>query len=373
MWRTRFDGSPIGLDVTVDPGDVLTIAVEDFVGVFELSAPSVGFLAESQPFVFTATVSETVSLAQSAGGAIISCAVATTGSVTGSGSLLSGNSQTNATQTGVSRNTQGRLGGNSGNTVTKDSIFVSTQNLPGNRAGMLPPDANLWVSIERRGYTGGVIGYSGDLVGGIDWLVNDRMVLGVLAAYGLMDITAGTTNAVIRSPSIGGYFGTRLGDELFADGFLSFARPGYVTQGTTFSSGRISAAFSVTGNQQRGNLLLSSYLKAKSFGEWQPAFVGTSGAVPANAIRSFNISLGAKVAPVAPVGTNEFLPYFSLAIDYGFSDTTAAGTDVFFLPRAGFGFAMKMGRGDLLVDIDTGWVRSDTRDLGVRVTYEMVF
>jgi hypothetical protein len=238
---------------------------------------------------------------------------------------------------------------------------------------MLPPDANLWVSIERRGYTGGVVGSSGDIVGGIDWLVDDRTVVGVLDAYGLMDITAGTTNAVIRSPSLGGYFGTRLGDELFADGFLSFARPGYVTQGTTFTSGRISAAFSVTGNQQRGNLLVSPYVKAKSFREWQPAFTGTSGAVAANTIRSFNVSLGAKVAPVAPMGKNDFLPYVSLAIDYGFSNTTAAGVDVFFLPRAGFGFGMKMGQGDLLVDVDTGWVRSDTRDMGVRITYEMVF
>ena len=77
----RNDGGLIVIGV--NPGDVITIAVEDFVGNFSLSAPSVGLLSPSQPYTFTATVAENVELGQVAGGAIITCAVATAGSVTG--------------------------------------------------------------------------------------------------------------------------------------------------------------------------------------------------------------------------------------------------------------------------------------------------
>lgn len=369
-WSFRNDGGFVL--VSVQPGDVITIAVEDFVGNFELVSNGTSIFP-SQPYVFTATLTENVELSQIAGGALISCARAATGSVTGSGALLSGNSQTSATQTGVSRNTQGRLGGGFGNTVTANSVFLSTQNLPGNLGDGTRPDGNLWASLEWRGYDGSVTGRSGDFVGGIDWLLNDRLVLGALVAFGYMDIATSTTAAVIRSPSVGGYFGTRLGDELFADGFVSLARPTYATQGTSFVASRVSAAFSVTGNWQQGNLLLSPYVKAKGFREWQPAFTGTGGAVAANQVNSFNVSLGAKVSPLQPMGVGGFLPYLSVALDYGYANTSASGVDVFFSPRFGAGFGMKIGAGDLSVDIDAGRVRSDTSDLGIRLTYEMGF
>ena len=82
--------------------------------------------------------------------------------------------------------------------------------------------------------------------------------------------------------------------------------------------------------------------------------------------------MGLRVDAAAPM-SNGFLPYASLAADFGRSTSTAAGGEDFVAPRVAVGFTTDLGNGQLGFDLDAGKVGSGTRDVGVSLRYEMTF
>ncbi len=364
------------LRVNVGTGDVINAAGAG--GAVEVSInggqPSTPLL----PFSVTAVVDGQIELNHSGTDAVITCTpkptatapanVPTTlGNTLG---VLSGNSQTTATQVGINKNTQNRLGGGGANTVTRNDLFFSTQGAPG-QVGR--SDYNAWVFAEGRFYSGAVTGFSGDLVGGMDFQLNPRTIVGALAAYNYMDLSTAATQAIVNAPAFGGYFATRLDTNLYLDGYLSVAFPNYTVPGATFSATRYSTSLNLTGEIERGVYRLEPFAQFKGFTEAQPAFTGTTGATGANNISSYTLSTGARLTATANEGTGGIVPYVSVALDYRSLTSTLTGVDTFLAPRLGVGGTMELGGGALSLDLDTGRVRSDTTDIGGRLTYEFAF
>ena len=159
-----------------------------------------------------------------------------------------------------------------------------------------------------------------------------------------------------------------MGGDWLADGYLALARPAYDVNGATFTASRASFAFGITGNYEGFGLDMSPFAKLNGYREAQPAY----GAVAANDINRLHASLGTRVAPLSELAGG-VLPYISVAVDYGMTDSTAGGRDSFFAPRLGMGFSMALGGGFLSVDLDGGRIQSNVTDLGLRATYEMSF
>jgi len=365
------------ITILVSEGDVFTLVKG--AGAFQepILTPLPGGVSIAIPASYTVPtgISSVRFLSGSgAGDGSINITCATTGGAdlpTTAGSI-GANSQTTATRTGISNNTQNRLGGGSGNSATRNSVFMSTQNLPGAQSQFGQPDWNAWISVEGRSYSGDFEGWTGDVVAGIDTLISNDLIVGALLAYGRVDIQSPTQRAQITSVALGAYFAKRFQSDLFLDGFISLARPDYQTQGTTFTSSRTSASLTLTGSYTGGAWNVTPFGKFGAYREQQPAYVGTGGAVAANDITNISLALGAKVEPLAPLASG-LLPYISLGVDYGANTSTISGTSTFISPRIGVGFGMDLSRGYLSVDLDAGKVQEGVRDLGLRATYEFSF
>ncbi len=350
------------LNLTLSIGDVVNVAVEDFIGTVKVTTPSAVITTPAQPFTLTATENGVYVFAQQAGGALISCPAPAAGSA-----FI--DTQTTAVQTATSRNTQARLNGNGpNNQVTQNSVFLSTSNLPGAQSQFGQPELNAWVSLEGRSLNGATTGRTLDLVLGVDRLISSRLIVGALVAYGRQDLTAGATNTQVNSPSVGAYFATRLQGDWLADGYLSLARPAYDVNGATFTASRVSGSFAISGNYEGFGLDIAPFAKLNGYREAQPAY----GAVAANDITRLNTSVGARLSPLAAFDSG-VLPYISVAVDYGMTDSTAGGRDTYWAPRLGAGFSTALAGGFLSIDVDAGRIRSNVTDLGLRATYEMSF
>ena len=284
---------------------------------------------------------------------------------------MSANSQTYALNTGIGLNSKARFGGG-GNFATKDGIFMSSSNLPSSR--FLPADWNAWMSGEVRAYSGGIDGFSLDVVGGIDRLVTPNMMVGVLAGFGRTVVTDTGTPEVANSPMLGLYISNKVSTGLTFDGFVSFAQPAYDTNGASFTASRQSIGLTVSGTFKRGAMAIEPFLFARGYQEAQPGYTAGGGAViGANNTRSFAATLGVKMAFQGKKPDGALVPYISAGADYRLVSSTLGGTDRMIAPRIGFGLNGKLGQGDISLDIDIGRARSDTIDRGLKLGYELKF
>lgn len=350
--------------IAAQPGQVIQVVADPAniggarVDVSINNAPSVETFVPATINVVTAG---TIVIEQRMNGALVTCS-----SNTGSGFI---DTQTSAVQTATSRNTQARLNGNGPrNSASRNSVFLSTSNLPGADSQLGQAEFNGWVSVEGRQLSGATTGNTFDVVFGVDRLISNRLIVGALIAYGRQDLTSGTTNTQVNSPSVGAYFASRLQGDWLADGYVSVARPAYDVGGATFTANRVSGAFGLTGNYDAYGMGMSPFAKVNGYRESQPAY----GAVAANDITRFNASVGTRVSPLAELDGG-ILPYISVAVDFGVTDSTAGGRDSYWAPRLGAGFSTELGAGFLSVDMDAGRIRSDVTDIGLRATYEFTF
>lgn len=296
---------------------------------------------------------------------------ATASNLSSSASNLNANGQTQAFFNSMATNTQSRFGGGAGNTVTKNRMFVSTQNMA--RSQMETTEWNAWVSAEGRNYNGGIDGYSADVVVGADKLFSDNFLAGVLLGFSHTDIKDATKSAKVGSPAIGTYFASRFAGDLILDSYVSYARPEYKLDGTSFKSDRTSVGLSLTGEYAASTGTIRPFGRLSGYSEDQPAYTGTGGAVASNKVDSYKASLGARFESGTPLGSTGLMPYLSGAVDYVSSKSTVTGKDDFVAPRVGFGVSGPVGGGNLSFDIDGGKVTSDTYDVGLRATYEFNF
>ncbi len=316
-----------------------------------------------------------IKVAGKSGQIAVSCAAGTGNVTLGLALGIGANSQTLATNTGVGINAKGRLGLGS-NILSQNMIYVSTSNMPANlRADrFLPTDWSAWGSIDARSYSGGITGTSADFVGGVDKLVSADLLVGMLAAYGRTIISDTGTPEVASSPMLGLYFGKNIDNRLIIHGFLSYARPQNEISGASFTSSRLSAGLTVTGQIERSGMLFEPFLYARGFQEQQPSYTTGIGAViGANQAVSFAASVGVKVNFVGPESDQKIVPYASAAADYRRSSATLGPDDVVIAPRIALGLQGDLGAGKISVDLDFGKTRSDTYDRGLKIGYEIKF
>lgn len=284
---------------------------------------------------------------------------------------MSANSQTNATNTGVGLNTKARFG-YGGNFVSSDSVFLSTANLSSSQ--FLPADWSAWVSFEGRGYSGGMSGFSMDLVGGVDRMITPDLVIGVLGGFGRTVVSNSGTPEVVSSPMLGFYFGNNAKSGLIIDGFISAAKPVYDVNGATFRASRQSLGLTLSGKIQKTSVALEPFLFARGYQEAQPAYtMGGGGVVGQNETTAFSASLGVKLSMQGAQSTKTAIPYISASADYRVISSTNGSKDRVLAPRIGFGFSGKLGAADVSLDVDIGKARSDTIDRGVKLGYQLKF
>ncbi len=281
------------------------------------------------------------------------------------------NSQTFATNIGVGTNSQNRFGF-SGNIVSENQLFMSTSN-PGS-GRYLPADWSAWMTLEGRGYNGGITGVTYDFVGGVDRLVAPDSLIGVLGGYGRTFITDTGTAEEANSPMVGAYFGRLFADSLILDGFISAANPTYAISGAVFQSTRVSAGLTLTGQYYHQGLTIEPFIKASGYQEQQPSYTTGGGAViGANETRALAASLGVRVKLAKEGDTKKLVPYVSAAADIKRMNTTLGGLDVVAAPRVAVGLKGELGKGLVSLDLDIGKTRSDTIDRGVKLGYELNF
>ncbi len=356
-------GGPIV--IAAQPGQVIQVVADptNFGGAtVGVSINGAGTVATAVPTTINVVTAGTIVIEQQANGALVTCSTPSAGS-----DFI--DTQTTAVQTATSRNTQARLNGNGPrNSATRNSVFLSTSNLPGADSQLGQAEFNGWVSVEGRQLSGATTGITLDLVFGVDRLISNRLIVGALIAYGRQDLTTGSTSTQVNSPSVGAYFASRLQGDWLADGYLSVARPAYDVGGTTFTASRVSGAFGLTGHYDAYGMDMSPFAKVNGYREAQPAY----GTVAANDITRFNASVGTRVSPLEELDGG-ILPYISIAVDFGVTDSTAGGRDSYWAPRLGAGFSTELGAGYLSVDMDAGRIRSNVTDIGLRATYEFTF
>ncbi|WP_370228048.1 autotransporter domain-containing protein [Cognatishimia sp.] len=275
---------------------------------------------------------------------------------------LGGASQTNAVSGGASDNADTRFG-NGGNQVGRNSLFVSTQG-----AGLNGADWNAWASIDYQKYSNALTGSSLDFVGGVDKLLDDDTLVGVLLGVGRMDLSDGTNSSEQTSIAVGPYFAHRL-DTMIIDGFVTFARPKYETTAGNFTSTRWSLGLSAAGEALPSAPFVAPYFDLVAFRENQPAY----GAVAANSITSYTVSMGAEITALQPLGDSGLTPHMRVGLDAKSTQSTLAATDSFVYGRLGLGVSGQVGAGHMVVDIDYGKTRSDVFNTGLQMRWEFSF
>lgn len=289
-----------------------------------------------------------------------------------SASRIASQGQTAAIATGVATNIRNRFAGTGANDLSGSAFFFSTRNAT---TAARFPDYNVWASGAARHFSGGLDGYSADLVFGVDRLVSPTLLVGVLAAFGRTDLTQDMTDATVEveAPAIGLYAARRFGGDLILDGALSYARPHYDLDDGSFTADRIGLAISLSGARDMDHVTLRPFLRIDGYSEDQPARSGPNGRVEGNDIDVVNASLGLRIESKAGFAGTDLAPFARVELDYGYIDATDVGSDDFLAPRLGVGLSGAVGPGVMTVDLDGGQVASDIYDIGLRLDFTIRF
>jgi|GEM_PF-4152355 len=289
----------------------------------------------------------------------------------GSDLAIATDSQVGATARGLGLNAQARFGMKS-EIAMRNRVFMSTSNLAGPR--FLPPDWNGWATLESRSYSGGLDGRALNLVGGVDRLIGDSLLLGALAGLDNSRISDRGTLTSSVSPMLGGYVAARFGRRIFMEGFFAYAAPRYQTQGARFAAVRHAGGISLRGRFKRGGAVIDPFISARQYTERQPSYITSTGIViAANRTRASRASLGVKVLFSRQKNLSSLSPYVSASADYRRSDSTLTGLDSLVAPRLGFGLSGVLGGGQFSLDVDIGKPRADSFERGIKLGYAIKF
>lgn len=274
--------------------------------------------------------------------------------------------QANAVGSALSTNIAGRFGGG-GVSATRDAIFVSSQGLDRAQNQFERPELNAWASVEARQFSGGSQGHSRSLTLGMDRFVTSDFLLGGFVSLADSKTTANAATTEIRAPLLGIYAARRF-DQLFLSAHLGYGRPDYQSATSRFTATRQMVGLSLDGNFEMGLVRIMPALSLSASREALPA----NGALAADRLTAQQARLSLRVEPLARYG-NGVLPYLSLAAEHGRQSSRAAADQSFTKPRLGLGFDWTRGAGVLRLDLDRGNLSANTRDTGLRLSYDWSF
>ncbi len=247
--------------------------------------------------------------------------------------------------------------------VTRSSAFVSTQGMSDQ-----PMDGNAWLSLNSRAYFDGYEGHATDFSAGMDWLLSESSIVGVVIGAGLTDLEDATVSeAKSSSLLIGAYGAYGLASGVLVDGYLAYSVVDYDVGDADFDTNRTLAGLSVNGNVSVSSGVLQPRVRLSgSWEDFPTDVVGLTG----GASQQYRASIGARHDWNSTLAGTGLKPWASLDFEYGYQEDTDGLTDDFFAPRLGIGLNGTVGLGVLTASIDVGRTTSDVYDAGLALSYE---
>ena len=263
----------------------------------------------------------------------------------------------------------------SGNASSPDQGIYAADITPSDFAAVSP--LNLWVqgNLERyEGHGEDFDGHVSTLLAGIDYRVSDALVLGLLAGYGTADIDTRifNTGGNLSSDgySLGGYFGSRLAANVFADGFIAYTGSDYdVRYGAVtgdFDASRVTGGINVYGSMPMGGFTLQPEFSVFFAREKQDSYTDSGGTLRgAQTFESGRVSAGPKlIFDAIDAGSGNIKPWVAAKLEHNFSsrDTPALTSSVDVgnstSGRFSAGLTTQLGAGSLSLSGDISGVGS---------------
>lgn len=242
--------------------------------------------------------------------------------------------------------------------VTKNGLFLSTRDSGSGLIG--------WAAAQGRWFDGDVDGTSRELTFGMDFEAGRNTRLGLFLSAGRADLDISGVSVDSTSFSFGPYFKTSLSDRYTLTGYALWARPDYSVGTTSYEAERRAAGLTANADYTWGSTDIRSFVGVSAFSEDHPA----AGALAARDVTSVTGSLGTRAT--FQTGT-ALAPYVSLGAEFTRFDDGLGGESSFTSPRIGTGFDYDTGAGNLSLDLDGGRILEDTRDLRLRMNYNLNF
>lgn len=242
--------------------------------------------------------------------------------------------------------------------VTRDGLFLSTSGAS--------TALQAWLSLQARSYDGTVDGRSHEFTLGADFEVGAQTRLGLLLSSGKADLDVGGLAVDVDALSFGPYFKTRFGQHYELTGFYVFARPEYDIAGTSYRADRQAGGLNLTASYSWGATEIDSFLGLSGFAEDHPA----AGALAARTVSGLTGSIGTRATFARGAALR---PYVSLGADFSQFDDGLGATDTHGSPRLGTGFTWNSEGSTFSMDLNGGQIIEDTRDVELRMKYNLNF
>lgn len=250
------------------------------------------------------------------------------------------------------------LSGGGPASVTRNGLFLSTY---GDQAGMTG-----WAALQGRVFDGDIDGSARELTFGFDYEIGPATRLGFFLSAGRSDLDISGVPVDSDALSIGPYFKSRIGERYNVTGYALFARPDYDVGGITYRAERRAAGLTANADYTWGSADIRSFIGVSGFAEDHPA----AGGLTARTVTGLTGSLGTRAS--FDIGT-ALTPYVSLGAEYNRFDDGLGSETSHTGPRVGTGFAYDAGKGRLTLDLDGGRILDDTRDMKLRMNYNLNF
>ncbi|MGP6087732.1 autotransporter domain-containing protein [Antarctobacter jejuensis] len=362
--------APTGVSVSLQAGQTLTISTPD-AGTLAVSTEFTGTGGTDDSLCNPATSCDGFSHTAQRTGPYVVDAFTTAGdtfSLTCSGGVVTGGTAA-AQGTGAFVAAGGStrmIGGAINNTlgssapaaVTRDGLFLSSRDAGSGMIG--------WAALQGGWYDGDVDGTSRELTFGMDFEVGADTRLGLFLSAGRADLRVNGVDVDSEAISFGPYFKTRFGDRYTLTGYALWARPDYNVGSLSYQAERRAAGLNANADYTWGSANIRSFIGVSGFSEDHPA----AGGLAARDISSVTGAIGTRAT--FQTGT-ALAPYVSVGADFTRFDDGLGSETSYTSPRLGTGFSYDTGRGNLSLDLDGGRVLEDTRDLRLRMKYNLNF
>ncbi len=250
------------------------------------------------------------------------------------------------------------LSGGAPAVVTRNGLFLSTRDTGSGMIG--------WAAVQGGWLDGDVDGTTRELTFGMDFEVGPDSRLGLFLSAGRADLEIAGVAVDSDAFSFGPYFKTRIGDRYTLTGYALWARPDYDVGGISYQAERRAAGLTANADYTWGSANIRSFVGVSGFSEDHPA----AGGLAARDITSVTGSVGTRAT--FQTGT-ALAPYVSLGADFTRFDDGLGNETTHTGPRLGTGFNYETGQGNLSLDLDGGRILEDTRDLRLRMNYNLNF
>jgi len=257
--------------------------------------------------------------------------------------------------------------------TSRPSVLQDSNSLSGGEAPSWGGISSAWASADTKRINGTYSGDSTNLIFGVDTLLGNSTVVGIIAGYNTSTVNVPSGQRIKADGfSIGPYFSARLSDSLSLDGFIGFGKPDYDIDGGQFSGDKTFGNLTLTGSIPLQNAQLSPFISVASVREELPAFTSVVPVVAygATEIKSFVTTIGADMHYNAvDKGNLTYLPNAGLEVDYVRNDDGFGNVDSFSTARVSGGVTIISDTGAVNLGANLSRTSEGTTTAGLNAGY----